>query len=164
MSSKENNILKAMELAIKFISKLDEGQLEELIKKNLIFTLEYKNNKNNKKKEQKKDVVGINSKSNVQAKKKNKKKRELTKEDFDEIKTELNKFSNREEAINYIKSIKPNLTKDDLIFIGQQLGITISKNKNKDPIINIIVEETVGNKLKVESIRKAIMGKEEEKI
>ena len=59
---------------------------------------------------------------------------------------------NYKEAINYIKSIKPNLTKDDLIFIGQQLGITISKNKNKDPIINIIVEETVGNKLKVNGV------------
>ena len=101
-------------------------------------------------------------------KKSKKKEAKLNEEKINKLKgiaDDIKEFSTREEAVNYINSVKkPKLTKDDLLFIGKQLGIIIPKSRTKDVMINIIVEETVGNKLKVESIRKAIMGKEEEKI
>ena len=165
MSNKEENILKAMEKAIKFIRKLDEEQLEGLVKDNLIFDIIPK--KSNKKKV-KKEVVSDDSKSDTKTKKSKKKEAKFNEEKINKLKEiadDIKEFSTREEAVNYINSVKkPKLTKDDLLFIGKQLGIIIPKSRTKDVIINIIVEETVGNKLKVESIRKAIMGKEEEKI
>ena len=162
MSNKEDNIFKAMEKAIKFIRKLDEEQLEGLVKNNLIFDIIPK--KSNKKKE----VVSDDLKSDTKTKKSEKKEAKLNEEKINKLKgiaDDIKEFSTREEAVNYINSVKkPKLTKDDLLFIGKQLGIIIPKSRTKDVMINIIVEETVGNKLKVESIRKAIMGKEEEKI
>ena len=42
--------------------------------------------------------------------------------------------------------------------LGQALGISISKSTKKDNIIAMIVEGCIGNRLKIEGIRKGIIG------
>ena len=68
----------------------------------------------------------------------------------------LKEFNNREEAKAYITKLK--LNKEKLINLGGALGINIARATKKDNIIAMIVEGSVGNRLKIEGIRKGIIG------
>ena len=61
-----------------------------------------------------------------------------------------------EEAKAYITKLK--LNKEKLINLGGALGINIARATKKDNIIAMIVEGSVGNRLKIEGIRKGIIG------
>lgn len=127
----DSKILKVMNLAIKYIGKLTEEDLDKLIKGDSTFLVTDKH-KNRRVKE----VESQNDWSN-------------------EIK-KLNEFNNREEASEYIRKLK--LSNEKLRNLGQALGISISKSTKKDNIIAMIVEGCVGNKLKIEGIRRGIIG------
>ena len=68
----------------------------------------------------------------------------------------MKEFNNREEASEYIRKLK--LSNEKLRNLGQALGISISKSTRKDNIIAMIVEGCIGNRLKIEGIRKGIIG------
>ena len=127
----DSKILKVMNLAIKYIGKLTEEDLDKLINGNITFAVSDKH-KNRRVKE----VESQNDWSN-------------------EIK-KLNEFNNREEASEYIRKLK--LSNEKLRNLGQALGISISKSTRKDNIIAMIVEGCIGNRLKIEGIRKGIIG------
>lgn len=133
--NKESKILKVMGLAIKFIGTLNDKQLDELISK------EYKFDIKSKKK--------YGAQDNVLSTDEEKK--------FINIANIINKGTDREKVRKYIEDLK--FTKEKLIILGGQLGIKIPKSTKKDKIISIIVEDTIGNRLKVEGLRKGIMGK-----
>lgn len=127
----DSKILKVMNLAIKYIGKLTEEDLDKLINGNITFA--------------------------VSDKHKNRLVKEITSENDwkNEIK-KLKEFNNREEASEYIRKLK--LSNEKLRNLGQALGISISKSTRKDNIIAMIVEGCIGNRLKIEGIRKGIIG------
>ena len=127
----DSKILKVMNLAIKYIGKLTEEDLDKLINGNITFA--------------------------VSDKHKNRLVKEITSENdwSNEIK-KLNEFNTREEASEYIRKLK--LSNEKLRNLGQALGISISKSTRKDNIIAMIVEGCIGNRLKIEGIRKGIIG------
>ena len=127
----DSKILKVMNLAIKYIGKLTEEDLDKLINGNITFAVSDKH-----KNRLVKEVESQNDWSN-------------------EIK-KLNEFNNREEASEYIRKLK--LSNEKLRNLGQALGISISKSTRKDNIIAMIVEGCIGNRLKIEGIRKGIIG------
>lgn len=127
----DSKILKVMNLAIKYIGKLTEEDLDKLINGNITFA--------------------------VSDKHKNRLVKEITSEnDWNNEIKKLKEFNNREEASEYIRKLK--LSNEKLRNLGQALGISISKSTRKDNIIAMIVEGCVGNKLKIEGIRRGIIG------
>ena len=127
----DSKILKVMNLAIKYIGKLTEEDLDKLINGNITFA--------------------------VSDKHKNRLVKEITSEnDWNNEIKKLKEFNTREEASEYIRKLK--LSNEKLRNLGQALGISISKSTKKDNIIAIIVEGCVGNKLKIEGIRRGIIG------
>lgn len=127
----DSKILKVMNLAIKYIGKLTEEDLDKLINGNITFA--------------------------VSDKHKNRLVKEITSEnDWNNEIKKLKEFNNREEASEYIRKLK--LSNEKLRNLGQALGISISKSTKKDNIIAMIVEGCVGNKLKIEGIRRGIIG------
>ena len=127
----DSNVLKAMDLAIKYIGKLTEEDLDKLINGNITFA--------------------------VSDKHKNRLVKEITSEnDWNNEIKKLKEFNNREEASEYIRKLK--LSNEKLRNLGQALGISISKSTRKDNIIAMIVEGCIGNRLKIEGIRKGIIG------
>lgn len=127
----DSKILKVMNLAIKYIGKLTEEDLDKLIKGDSTFA--------------------------VSDKHKNRLVKEITSEnDWNNEIKKLKEFNNREEASEYIRKLK--LSNEKLRNLGQALGISISKSTRKDNIIAMIVEGCVGNKLKIEGIRRGIIG------
>lgn len=127
----DSKILKVMNLAIKYIGKLTEEDLDKLINGNITFA--------------------------VSDKHKNRLVKEITSEnDWNNEIKKLKEFNNREEASEYIRKLK--LNNEKLRNLGQALGISISKSTKKDNIIAMIVEGCVGNKLKIEGIRRGIIG------
>ena len=126
-----SKILKVMNLAIKYIGKLTEEDLDKLINGNITFA--------------------------VSDKHKNRLVKEITSEnDWNNEIKKLKEFNNREEASEYIRKLK--LSNEKLRNLGQAVGISISKSTKKDNIIAMIVEGCVGNKLKIEGIRRGIIG------
>lgn len=138
-SNIEIKCLKVMELAIKFIRKLTDEQLDNLISGDCQFNIENK------------------KKRSAASKVKNKSVEKTEEDELSHIANKLKESEDREEAAKYIRSLK--FTKDKLILLGVKLGINIAKRYNKDKIINVLVEETVGTKLKIEGLRKGIMGR-----
>ena len=127
----DSKILKVMNLAIKYIGKLTEEDLDKLINGNITFA--------------------------VSDKHKNRLVKEITSEnDWNNEIKKLNEFNTREEASEYIRKLK--LSNEKLRNLGQALGISISKSTRKDNIIAMIVEGCIGNRLKIEGIRKGIIG------
>ncbi|WP_294390719.1 hypothetical protein [uncultured Clostridium sp.] len=127
----DSKILKVMNLAIKYIGKLTEEDLDKLINGNITFA--------------------------VSDKHKNRLVKEITSEnDWNNEIKKLKEFNNREEASEYIRKLK--LSNEKLRNLGQALGISISKSTRKDNIIAMIVEGCIGNRLKIEGIRKGIIG------
>lgn len=127
----DSKILKVMNLAIKYIGKLTEEDLDKLINGNITFA--------------------------VSDKHKNRLVKEITSEnDWNNEIKKLKEFNNREEASEYIRKLK--LSNEKLRNLGQALGISISKSTKKDNIIAMIVEGCIGNRLKIEGIRKGIIG------
>lgn len=127
----DSKILKVMNLAIKYIGKLTEEDLDKLINGNITFA--------------------------VSDKHKNRLVKEITSEnDWNNEIKKLKEFNTREEASEYIRKLK--LSNEKLRNLGQALGISISKSTKKDNIIAMIVEGCVGNKLKIEGIRRGIIG------
>ena len=127
----DSKILKVMNLAIKYIGKLTEEDLDKLINGNITFA--------------------------VSDKHKNRLVKEITSEnDWNNEIKKLKDFNNREEASEYIRKLK--LSNEKLRNLGQALGISISKSTRKDNIIAMIVEGCIGNRLKIEGIRRGIIG------
>ena len=127
----DSKILKVMNLAIKYIGKLTEEDLDKLINGKITFA--------------------------VSDKHKNRLVKEITSEnDWNNEIKKLKEFNNREEASEYIRKLK--LSNEKLRNLGQALGISISKSTRKDNIIAMIVEGCIGNRLKIEGIRKGIIG------
>lgn len=127
----DSKILKVMNLAIKYIGKLTEEDLDKLINGNITFA--------------------------VSDKHKNRLVKEITSEnDWNNEIKKLKEFNNREEASEYIRKLK--LSNEKLRNLGQALGISISKSTRKDNIIAMIVEGCIGNRLKIEGIRRGIIG------
>ena len=127
----DSKILKVMNLAIKYIGKLTEEDLDKLINGNITFA--------------------------VSDKHKNRLVKEITSEnDWNNEIKKLKEFNTREEASEYIRKLK--LSNEKLRNLGQALGISISKSTKKDNIIAMIVEGCIGNRLKIEGIRKGIIG------
>ena len=127
----DSKILKVMNLAIKYIGKLTEEDLDKLINGNITFA--------------------------VSDKHKNRLVKEITSEnDWNNEIKKLKEFNTREEASEYIRKLK--LSNEKLRNLGQALGISISKSTRKDNIIAMIVEGCIGNRLKIEGIRKGIIG------
>lgn len=120
-----------MDLAIKYIGKLTEEDLDKLISGSSTFLVEDKN--------------------------RNKAVKEVMSEyDWTTEIEKLKEFNNREEARTYITKLK--LNKEKLINLGGALGISITKSTKKDNIIAMIIEGSVGSRLKIEGIRKGIIG------
>ena len=127
----DSKVLKAMDLAIKYIGKLTEEDLDKLINGTSTFL--------------------------VSDKHRNKAVKEaVTEYDWTIEIEKLKEFNNREEAKAYITKLK--LNKEKLINLGGALGINIAKATKKDNIIAMIVEGSVGNRHKIEGIRKGIIG------
>ena len=127
----DSKILKVMNLAIKYIGKLTEEDLDKLINGTSTFL--------------------------VSDKHRNKAVKEaVTEYDWTIEIEKLKEFNNREEASEYIRKLK--LSNEKLRNLGQALGISISKSTKKDNIIAMIVEGCIGNRLKIEGIRKGIIG------
>ena len=68
----------------------------------------------------------------------------------------IKQSKDREQASDYLRKLK--LTNEGLRNLGQDLGISISKSTKKDKIISMIVDFGVGSRLKIEGIRKGIIG------
>ena len=125
-----NKIIKVSKIALDYVSTLTEGEMDKLIDGKNVFT--------------------IKEKSMIISEK-------LEEERFDwinEIET-LKKYNTTNDAVNYLGSLK--LTKIKLVSLGQALNIKISKGITKDRMINIIVNKAVGEKLKIEGLRKGII-------
>lgn len=125
-----NKIIKVSKIALDYVSTLTEGEMDKLIDGKNVFT--------------------IKEKSMIISEK-------LEEERFDwinEIET-LKKYNSTNDAVNYLGSLK--LTKIKLVSLGQALNIKISKSITKDRMINIIVNKAVGEKLKIEGLRKGII-------
>lgn len=125
-----NKIIKVSKIALDYVSTLTEGEMDKLIDGKNVFT--------------------IKEKSMIISEK-------LEEERFDwinEIET-LKKYNTTNDAVNYLGSLK--LTKIKLVSLGQALNIKISKSITKDRMINIIVNKAVGEKLKIEGLRKGII-------
>lgn len=131
---RESKVLKVMGLAIKFIGTLDDEELTKLINKEYKFEIKSK------------IKTSINTK-NISKSEENK---------IIDIANIIKKSEDRDQAIKYIKNLK--LTNPKLIFLGEKLGIKSPKSAKKDKIISIIVEDTVGNRLKIAGLREGIMG------
>ena len=127
----DSKVLKAMDLALKYIGKLTEEDLDKLISGSSTFLVEEK---------QRNKLV----------------REEIQQFDWTIEISKLKEFNNREEASEYIAKLK--LNKDKLINLGQALGINIAKSTKKDKIISMIIEGSVGSRLKIEGIRKGIIG------
>lgn len=130
MKKEYNKIIKVSKIALDYVSTLTEGEMDKLIDGKNVFT--------------------IKEKSMIISEK-------LEEERFDwinEIET-LKKYNSTNDAVNYLSSLK--LTKIKLVSLGQALNIKISKSITKDRMINIIVNKAVGEKLKVEGLRKGII-------
>lgn len=137
----DSKVLKVMNLAIKYIGKLTEEDLDKLLSGEVSFSIVGKDKSIREKGKKNKRIEEVNDSNNW----------------ISEIK-ELKEFSTREEASEYIRRLK--LNKEKLINLGQALGISIAKSTKKENIIAMIVEGTVGSRLKVEGIRKGIIGEE----
>lgn len=130
MKKEYNKIIKVSKIALDYVSTLTEGEMDKLIDGKNVFT--------------------IKEKSMIISEK-------LEEERFDwinEIET-LKKYNTTNDAVNYLGSLK--LTKIKLVSLGQALNIKISKSITKDRMINIIVNKAVGEKLKIEGLRKGII-------
>lgn len=130
MKKEYNKIIKVSKIALDYVSTLTEGEMDKLIDGKNVFT--------------------IKEKSMIISEK-------LEEERFDwinEIET-LKKYNTTNDAVNYLGSLK--LTKIKLVSLGQALNIKISKGITKDRMINIIVNKAVGEKLKIEGLRKGII-------
>lgn len=130
MKKEYNKIIKVSKIALDYVSTLTEGEMDKLIDGKNVFT--------------------IKEKSMIISEK-------LEEERFDwinEIET-LKKYNSTNDAVNYLGSLK--LTKIKLVSLGQALNIKISKSITKDRMINIIVNKAVGEKLKIEGLRKGII-------
>ena len=130
MKKEYNKIIKVSKIALDYVSTLTEGEMDKLIDGKNVFT--------------------IKEKSMIISEK-------LEEERFDwinEIET-LKKYNTTNDAVNYLSSLK--LTKIKLVSLGQALNIKISKGITKDRMINIIVNKAVGEKLKIEGLRKGII-------
>ena len=130
MKRENNKIIKVSKIALDYVSTLTEGEMDNLINGKNVFT--------------------IKEKSMIIPEK-------LEEERFDwinEIET-LKKYNSTNDAVNYLGSLK--LTKIKLVSLGQALNIKISKSITKDRMINIIVNKAVGEKLKIEGLRKGII-------
>lgn len=130
MKKEYNKIIKVSKIALDYVSTLTEGEMDKLIDGKNVFT--------------------IKEKSMIISEK-------LEEERFDwinEIET-LKKYNSTNDAVNYLGSLK--LTKIKLVSLGQALNIKISKGITKDRMINIIVNKAVGEKLKIEGLRKGII-------
>lgn len=130
MKKEYNKIIKVSKIALDYVSTLTEVEIDKLIDGKNVFT--------------------IKEKSMIISEK-------LEEERFDwinEIET-LKKYNTTNDAVNYLGSLK--LTKIKLVSLGQALNIKISKSITKDRMINIIVNKAVGEKLKIEGLRKGII-------
>lgn len=67
----------------------------------------------------------------------------------------LSKIKTREEGEKYLLDLK--LTKKSLIDLGKSLLISIAARSKKEEIINIIVESTIGSRLKVDALKNGMI-------
>lgn len=128
-----------VKLAIEFIEKLTPKDIEDLISKKVKFCIQDER----KVKPSTKKVESIKKIDNI--------------DNIEDIVNTIKQFNNRDEATNYIKGL--GFTKYKLILLASELGIKIAKSNKKDKIIYIIVEDIVGNKLKIEGLKMGILGK-----
>ena len=131
----DSKVLKVMNLAIKYIGELTEEELDNLIE----------------------GSIGFSTISKEKRVRKSKTIQEV--KDNIDWSIEVGKIKNsksREEASEYLRKLK--LTNEKLRNLGKALGISIAKATKKDKIIAMIIDAGVGSKLKVEGIRKGIIG------
>ncbi len=125
--SKEKSIA-IMELALKFIDKLTEEQMDKLLSKKYCFNI----TSNTSDHENKTTINKFTNEIGI-----------------------LNSLTNKEEAKEYLKGLK--LTNEKLIFLGKEMNIKISRSARKENILNKIIDYSVGNKVKTKAIQESIL-------
>ncbi|MGL5086945.1 MAG: hypothetical protein ACRC68_14740 [Clostridium sp.] len=123
--------IKAIEKALRLISKLSEEELDSIVSGEIEFKTSIV----------KKRIKVISVKDEIC--------------EWQNEKEILNRVSTRQEAKAYLLSLK--LTNKKLNDLGKSLLISVASKSKKDEIINIIVESTVGSRLKIDALKNGMI-------
>ena len=74
----------------------------------------------------------------------------LSLEQINEIAHNIESYSARNDAIEYLKDL--NLKKDELIKIAKQFEISIKKKDSNANLVNLIIEGVVGSRLRYDAL------------
>ena len=145
----KSKVLKVAQLSLKFIETLKEDELDKLINGEMIFDIKGKIDEDTSIK-----IKDTSTKTNKKIKKAVKLEEQTC--DWTSIEKSINNCKSREEASSFISSLGSK--KDMIIALGNHLGVKIPKSATKPKAIESIVENIVGKRLKVEGLRKGILG------